>query len=207
MSLFTRFFLVFLSLLSFLTQPLAAGHADYPHFPVLLPSAAAEAYARAYAVRPAYVLSEPDGFSRMSDTQLAGAAVAPCAGNPGDVGGTVFQDFNNDGTNDAAETGQAGVVVTVFDCNGATAGSATTDANGEWTVTGLTQGDTYRVEFSLPPSLDYLQPSYAGTDNATDVQFVVPGSGNCTVDYGVLSPIDYSQNNPRIAIPCYENGK
>ncbi len=209
MSLFTRFFLVFLSLLSLLTQPLAAGHADYPHFPVLLPSAAAEAYARAYSVRPAYVLSEPDGLLRMSDTQSAGAPPAPCAGNPGDLGGTVFQDFDNDGTNDAAETGQAGVVVTVFDCNGGTAGSATTDANGEWTVTGLTQGDTYRVEFSLPAdgSLDNLQPGFAGTDNATDVQFVVPGSGNCTVDWGVVNlMLNCAEANLQLGTGCYLSG-
>ncbi|MFK8162793.1 MAG: SdrD B-like domain-containing protein [Lewinella sp.] len=127
----------------------------------------------------------------------------PCLGNPGDIGGTVFQDINNNGVNNT-ESGQEGMIVMVFDCDGNIVGNTTTDANGEWTVTGFTDGEQYRVEFTFPTSLAYLQPSFAGTDNGTNTQFVTAPS--CEVNYGVVDPVDYCGTSQLIVTSCFING-
>ncbi|MEO0732263.1 MAG: SdrD B-like domain-containing protein, partial [Bacteroidota bacterium] len=124
-------------------------------------------------------------------TECSDVLPTPCVGNPGDIGGVVFVDDENDGAK-AGNNGQPGVVVRTYDCAGMeVAGSPTvTDANGDWTITGLTVEDTFRVEFTLPTdgSLDFLQPGVAGTDNGTNVQFVSPTDSDCNVDYGVVDP-------------------
>jgi len=108
----------------------------------------------------------------------------PCLGNPGDIGGTAFLDVENDGVK-TGNTGQTGIIVRAYDCDGnEVAGSpTTTDANGDWTITGLMVGDTFRVEFTIPTdgSLNYLVPSFAGADNGTNVQFVSPDDSDCEV--------------------------
>ncbi|MBK7869454.1 MAG: hypothetical protein IPJ74_01625 [Saprospiraceae bacterium] len=121
-----------------------------------------------------------------------------------ELGGQAFKDFDSDGTQDQFDIGQSGIVVTIYDCNGNQVGITVTDANGEWTVTGLTPGAQYRVEFSIPASLPLLEESFAGTDNGTSVQFVSPGT--CEVDFGVLDPVCYCQENPPMSLACYENG-
>ena len=64
--------------------------------------------------------------------------------------------------------------------------------------------EEYRVEFSTPLQ-DYLQPSFAGADNGTDVQFVMGGDG-CAVDYGVVDPDEYCQSVPTVTVACYVAG-
>lgn len=131
-------------------------------------------------------------------------AFGPCLGNAGDLGGIVFLDVDNDGINDS-EVGQAGIVVTVFDGDGneVTGSPTTTDTNGAWTITGLTDGDEYRVEFSTPGQ-PYLQPSFAGADNGTSTQFVTAPS--CEINYGVVDANLYCQEDPDIVITCFVNG-
>lgn len=133
----------------------------------------------------------------------------PCAGNPGDIGGVAFLDIENDGAK-SGNQGQGGIIVSVYDCAGmeVNASPVATNANGEWTITGLDQLDTFRVEFTMPEdgSLDFLQPSFAGADNGSRVQFVVPGDGDCTVDYGVVDPGQFCQTTPDLITPCFVNG-
>ncbi|MEL6973395.1 MAG: SdrD B-like domain-containing protein, partial [Bacteroidota bacterium] len=163
------------------------------------------------------ILKEKFLEDKISDTRSAidtpnqhfVSSSAPCLGNAGDIGGTVFQDAENDGAK-VGNPGQSGVVVQAFDCAGdEVAGSpVTTDNNGEWTITGLTPNETYRVEFSLPTdnSLNYLQPSLEGTDNGTNVQFVTPMTSDCSVDYGLFDPSYCTTPAPSLIIPCYLNG-
>ena len=55
------------------------------------------------------------------------------ANSIGDISGTVFYDYDSDGTqeiaNDAAEVGAANITVTAYDSNGAVVDTATTDVN------------------------------------------------------------------------------
>ena len=123
---------------------------------------------------------------------------------PGTIGGNVFNDFNNDGTDDGnGEVGQENVKVEVYDCDGMLVCETWTNADGDWNCTGLNDTEQYRVEFSTPLQ-DYLEPSFAGTDNGTNTQFVTAPS--CEVDYGVINPADYCQANPDVILPCYVNG-
>lgn len=130
------------------------------------------------------------------------ACTDPCTTG---IGGTVFQDFNNDGTDDANEPGQENIKVEVYDCDGQLVCDTWTNANGEWTCPSLTDNtEEYRVEFSTPLQ-DYLQPSYTGADNGTDVQFV-NGNTGCVVDYGTLNTNEFCTEAAQILIPCYVNG-
>ena len=64
------------------------------------------------------------------------------------INGAVYKELNNDGVNDANEIGVAGVTVTAYDSLGVVAGTAVTDANGDYDITGLTDTQDYRLEFT-----------------------------------------------------------
>jgi len=106
---------------------------------------------------------------------------------PGDISGTVFDDVNEDGAN-AGEPGLAGVTVTAFDSSGATAGSATSDANGDYTINGLNNAEEYRIEFSGLPAGYTDGPS--GADSETSVTFARPEVDG--IDYGAVQPQECS---------------
>lgn len=120
------------------------------------------------------------------------------------VSGTVFQDFNFDGTKTTTSTlteaGIQGVTVTATDLSGASA-TVTTGSSGVYTFpnSGVTaSGKTVRLEFSGLPN--FAQPGIAG---GTSVQFVIAGSGANNVNFGISYPNDYCQKNPFMITPCY----
>ncbi|MEO0731255.1 MAG: SdrD B-like domain-containing protein [Bacteroidota bacterium] len=124
------------------------------------------------------------------------------------LGGTVFNDFDNDGNGpdtDPGETGQENVLVEVYECDGMTPVYTTyTNADGNWTVPSSVDLEyPVRVEFSTPLE-PWLQSSFAGPDNETNVQFVT--AANCEVDYGVLFAEQNCQDNPLVVVPCYLTG-
>ena len=93
-----------------------------------------------------------------------------------DISGKVFHDFNANGTFDSEagfnEVGITDVSVKAFDASGVQIGAtATSNAAGEYTLTGLTGGTDYRVEFSWAES--WLKPGVAG---GTSVQFAKDGA-------------------------------
>ena len=96
-----------------------------------------------------------------------------------DIGGTVWEDNNNNGIMDeASPVGVQGIKVYAYDDCGAVADSTYTDSNGNYLFTGLTAGTTYRIEFELPEAVACVScPTLYGIDNGTTVQFVQ--SGNC----------------------------
>ncbi|SOD90690.1 SdrD B-like domain-containing protein [Spirosoma fluviale] len=121
----------------------------------------------------------------------------------GELAGTVFNDFNADGIRQAGESaGIPGVTVTAIACDG-TIYTATTDAFGDYNLTIPAINYPVRVEFTNLPAYAG-QGTLNGTDGRTTVQFVQ--SANCTIDLGVLDPVDYCQTNPKIVVPCYLNG-
>lgn len=137
----------------------------------------------------------------MGQTRLTAAQNAPLAGT---VSGTVFRDFDNDGSQDTYEPGIADVDVRAVDNLGNVA-TTTTATNGTYTTASLA-GNSARVEFTLPTddSLSFLRPGLAGD---TTVQFVDISSGNVTnVDVGFFNPSDYYGLAPRIATTIFRRG-
>ncbi|MCB9129702.1 MAG: hypothetical protein H6647_02075 [Anaerolineales bacterium] len=138
------------------------------------------------------------------------ASVAPAqqpeAPETGTISGTVFRDYNADGTRQTSyavapnivEPGIAGVIITAYDVNGNVAGSTTSGAGGVYSFT-ATGTSGFRVEFTLPAdnSLSYLQ---AGAAGPTTVVFV-PTGGQTGLNVGFNNPIDYSQTNPDLITP------
>ena len=131
----------------------------------------------------------------------------------GVVSGTVFRDYDANGTKAATEPGEPGITVSVTcvsdsgpdstigtadDVYGA-AVPATSAADGTWSAT--TTGSPCRVEFTIPAAKSYLKPGAAG---GTSVQFsAAPATG---VDFGVNDPADYCQQNPTLATTCFQYG-
>ena len=98
-----------------------------------------------------------------------------------------------------------GLVVQIFGC--AADGSSVlietvmTDSNGDYQFTdpSIINGNPYRIEFSNIP--DRFQSSIEGVDNGTETQFV--DAISCDVDFGIIDPIFFCQDNPTVVTPCY----
>lgn len=120
-----------------------------------------------------------------------------------DISGKVFRDFNANGVFDTDanlnEMGFAGATVKAFDATGTQVTTTTSGVDGSYTLTGLTSGADYRIEFSWAES--WLKP---GTAGGTVAQFVKDSSTNINV--AVNNPADYCQANPKLASPVYVNG-
>jgi len=129
-----------------------------------------------------FELAQDDPFVDLNNLPLV--CTPDCVDGPGVIGGNVFNDLDNNGADaGAGEAGQAEVLVQIYDCDGMLVCEVFTNADGNWSCDGLTDTEEYRVEFSTP-NQDNLQPSFAGVDNGSDVQFVTAPS--CVVNYGVL---------------------
>ncbi|UOG93986.1 MAG: hypothetical protein L3K52_08700 [Candidatus Thiothrix sulfatifontis] len=113
-----------------------------------------------------------------------------------DISGKVFRDFNANATFDTGasfnEVGMAGVTVKAFDATGAEKASATSGADGAYTLNGLTAGADYRVEFLWAES--WLKP---GASGGTSVQFAKDGATE--LNFSLNAPEDFSQENPQLA--------
>ena len=115
----------------------------------------------------------------------------------GSLGDFVFEDANGNGLQDAGELPVAGVVVEVFDSNGDSAGTDTTDAEGKWLVGDL-PADTYTVKFTLPDGREFTTQDQGGddavdsdADPATGLTGPVPlaaGQDRTDVDAGLVAP-------------------
>jgi uncharacterized repeat protein (TIGR01451 family) len=129
------------------------------------------------------------------------------------ITGTIFRDFNSNGiyesiTNPVSytygEPGVGGVTVTAYNAAG-TAVSTTTSSTlaaslGSYTLSGLTTGQPYRVEFTNLITNDY--EAFRGSNNATAVQFVNAGASN--VNFGVNYPANYCQSvSPQMVTSCF----
>lgn len=155
----------------------------------------------------ATITTTPTANSCMGDPLTSKIIVYPTSATM--ISGVAFKDFNENGIREGAEGVQEGIVAKVYNVAGTLMGTSTTDANGYWSVSGLTFGganDKYRVEFSIPTALSAtgLQPSAKGTSNGTDVQFA--SAASCNINFGVNYPETYCQTNPVLATPCYTNG-
>lgn len=138
----------------------------------------------------------------------------------GPISGTAFEDFNGNGLRDttatvasagsgttavAVDRGIAGITVTVYDSAGAVRGTATTAANGTYTVNATGSGP-YRVEFTgLPTGYHPSRFASGGTGNGTTVQFVPDGTST-NVNLAVIDAANYCQDNPSVVTSCFVYG-
>ena len=141
---------------------------------------------------------------------LVDAPVATAAGSTaGTVTGRVYQDYNSNGAYDttvavgaAVDVGIAGVTVRAFDADGDPVGSATTIADGTYTINVAgAESTAIRVEFATPSG---YSPSFVGANNGSSIQFVTLNAAN--INYAVNVPEDYCQNNPYLAVTCFRAG-
>lgn len=125
------------------------------------------------------------------------------------VSGTVFKDFNANGTKENTasynEVGLSGVVVKATNPAGAalpvtyTGGGTATNATGKYAVTGGTLGQI-RLEFVMPDNFMFAS---LGATGGTTIMFPSAATQDLAVNY----PQDYvSTNNPPVTVPCYVNG-
>lgn len=128
------------------------------------------------------------------------------------VTGTIFRDFNGNGTQQTVaptiEPGIAGVTVNAYNSADALLATTTTAANGTYTLAVGTS--SVRIEYVLPsncfvnPSIDYS--GLSGSAFGSNVQFKTGGSG-VTANFAVTNPEDYvSSTNPNFLINTYRNG-
>lgn len=122
----------------------------------------------------------------------------------GTISGTAYRDFNGNGQQDSGEIGLENIQVEAFDPADVSQGTATTDANGDYSISAGGTGP-YRVEFTIPTALSVYEPAATGSDNDSSVQFVPDGTTN-DVNFGVNYPNDYCQNNPDLCVSSYVNG-
>ena len=123
----------------------------------------------------------------------------------GSITGNVFQDFNNNGVKDtsganntAVDRGVQGVTVSAYDAGGVQRGTATTDGNGNYTLTATGSGP-YRIEFTtLPATFEPTTHGPGASDNGSSVQFV-PDGNTANVNFAINVPCEYCQNNARLA--------
>lgn len=145
----------------------------------------------------------------------------------GIISGSVFQDYNGDGTRtttsypttSAADRGISSVTVRLYSLTGAAMCSTTTDSSGNYSfnTNNCNTGNTaitgpYRVEFTGLPS--GYQPGARSTDSVnggsstnsgTAVQFVSSSTAT-NVNLAINHPSDYCQNFPTVYCPAYSNG-
>jgi len=131
------------------------------------------------------------------------------------ITGTVYQDYNASGTQDQREPGVAGITVTAYQTSvvppgtpppsipSLTVGTATTGANGQYTMNIAVNGEI-RVEFTDIPQ--GLRSGRFGTGNqsTTTTTFVDCNGPQAGIDLAVNSPGEYcSIVNPQLATSCY----
>ena len=122
----------------------------------------------------------------------------------GQVDGTVFRDYNADGTLDALEVGVPLITVTAFLSSGGSV-STTTAANGTYAFTAVQIPATTRVRLELTGLPAYLQPGPFGADSGTTAVFATAPA--TTVDVGLNNPAHYCDDFPsEVVSACYVAG-
>ena len=130
------------------------------------------------------------------------------------ISGTVFDDYNQDGSQGAREPGINGIVVTAYDSSEGKVATATTttvgNTQGQYTLTIPDATGPVRVQFSnfgatsTIPQLVGFQPSKR--IGGTTVAFVTGDQASNVVNLGIERPGEYCQNNPAMATSCYVRG-
>ncbi|WP_341932995.1 SdrD B-like domain-containing protein [Microbacterium sp. LWO14-1.2] len=150
----------------------------------------------------ALVAASLAGAIALTGTLVGGQAATAADGA---VSGTVFQDFNDNGVRDAAsgdfggDTGLRGVSVTATDSRGVVVGTATTAADGTYTlsVAGAAT-EAVRVEFTLPAP---FRPARVGASNGSSVQFVTLGASGVSLGATREGMVRTEGGTPQVVVP------
>lgn len=125
------------------------------------------------------------------------------------VSGTVFRDINNDGVrqlSNPTEPGEYGVVVKGYNAVNTLIGTATTDANGNYSFSAAQApaGIAVRIEFTVNSG---DQPSKRMAANSSNVQFVVAGATATNKNFAIADKKWFTNDsNPYVATTAYTNG-
>ena len=112
------------------------------------------------------------------------------------VHGTVYEDFNNNGVQDAGEQGISNVLIQLFDTDGDLVSEMQTDANGDYWFTDLDPGE-YKIRQTQPDgyidgqeALGTVDGQSRGSHPENDVFCVhlEPGDRGINYDFGELLP-------------------
>ncbi|WP_287904492.1 SdrD B-like domain-containing protein [Chloroflexus sp.] len=117
---------------------------------------------------------------------------------PASIGNYVWEDLNGNGVQDTGEVGIGGVTVTLYRADGSVAGTATTAADGSYSITNLVPGEYYVVFSNLPGGYVFTAADQGG-DNAVDSDAnqttgrtanftLVSGQSDLTWDAGLYRP-------------------
>lgn len=138
------------------------------------------------------------------------------AAESGTVTGTVFLDYNSDGTfqpaGTPAERGFGGVTVTAYDATGAAVGSHQSAADGTYSIPVVDAVSTaLRVEFELSAAQvaegyrdSFAVPNATALQSGSSVQFVTVGQTG--VSYGVNNPEDFNTGSADLLVPVHNPG-
>gem|GEM_PF-5986036 len=129
------------------------------------------------------------------------------------ISGTVFNDYNSDGTNDgtargvgfASESGVEGITITAYNASETVVGTATTGADGTYTLN-INTDDPVRVEFTLPSGFVSTSLTGVGNDTVSDIAFA---SATATMDLGIHRPHEVTSGDAssiQLITVCYVEG-
>ncbi len=95
-----------------------------------------------------------------------------------EIGGTIWQDDNFNGLmNESPPVGITGIQVVAYANDNTIIATGYSDDDGEFLLTGLTTGETYRLEYIIPAALENsAMPTPFNSDNGTTVRFIQPGT-------------------------------
>lgn len=127
----------------------------------------------------------------------------PSSAAPAPITGTVYRDYNHDGSRDVGEPGWPGVSITATDPSGAQL-SSTSLADGTYSITGTDSETTYEVTFAFSES--FLRSGRMGPDSGAVTQFV---NGGQAANFSVVNPADYCDIPDAelgYATTCFVNG-
>ncbi len=116
------------------------------------------------------------------------------------ISGTVFRDYDYNGTRGSTEPGEFNISVQAFDSSGALLATTSTIADGSYSFT-LPIG-SYRIEVGNIPN--FLSAGFHGVDSLTTV--FTTSTGNCALSVGVSNPAQYCEANPNLVTPTYISG-
>jgi hypothetical protein len=107
------------------------------------------------------------------------------------------------------EPGEAGIQISVTDSAGAVS-TATTGANGTFSLSVTAPTNAVRVEMIIPSSKPYLVAGPKGARSGGNVQFVNLGTSSTNLYFSVANPNEYckhdSSNVLRLITPCFKYG-
>ena len=121
------------------------------------------------------------------------------------ISGTVFRDFNQNGTLNTGDAGIQGIVVRAYNAGGTLVATATTGATGTYSL--ATTAGAYRLEFERYSFLES-----AGGTNSTVIRFANDGATG--VNVALANPVQYCEAEtyrglslPRVTVAQFAQGQ